>query len=97
VILIDQNSALVLKKQFGVLSQTNPRNKKRGKAPGSQMRACGPGIAFSRGNEVIQGVVDLRKQIRVQPNVRAYTADGIEIESVLLTLFTLGQQPMCSM
>jgi hypothetical protein len=91
VILIDPNSALVLKKQFGVLSQTNPRNKKRGKAPGSQMRACGPGIAFSRGNEVIQGVVDLRKQIRVQPNVRAYTADGIEIESVLLALFTLGQ------
>jgi hypothetical protein len=39
-------------------------------------RVCGPGIVFTRPGERIRGVVDLRKQFRIQPNVTCYTAKG---------------------
>ena len=54
-------------------------------------RVCQPGIVFTRPRERIRGVVDLRKQFRLQPKVRCYTRDGIELYANIFTVFTIGQ------
>jgi len=64
--------------------------------PGDQpspIRALGPGIAFLRSGERIRGSVDLRKQFRMIKGVRGFTSDGIELETNVSAIFTLGQPP----
>jgi hypothetical protein len=56
-------------------------------------RICGAGITFTRPRERIRGAVDLRKQFRIQPQVRCYTREGIELSSNILAGFTIGQEP----
>jgi hypothetical protein len=56
-------------------------------------RVCGPGIVYTRQRERIRGVVDLRKQFRLQPKVRCYTREGIELYANILSIFTIGQEP----
>jgi hypothetical protein len=56
-------------------------------------RVCGPGIVFSRPRERIGGVVDLRKQFRLQANVPCYTRDRIELTTNVFAGFTIGQKP----
>jgi hypothetical protein len=56
-------------------------------------RVCGPGIIFTRPRERIGGVVDLRKQFRLQANVPCYTRDGIELTTNVFAGFTIGQKP----
>jgi hypothetical protein len=56
-------------------------------------RARGCGVVFTRPRERIRGVVDLRKQFRMQPEVRAYTREGIELSTRVYTLFTIGEKP----
>jgi len=56
-------------------------------------RARGCGVVFTRPHERIRGVVDLRKQFRMQPGVRAYTREGIEVSTNVLALFTIGERP----
>ena len=53
----------------------------------------GPGIVFFRARERIHGAVDLRPQFRIRPGVRANTREGIEVETPVWVLFTLGQPP----
>ena len=53
--------------------------------------AAGPGIVFTRRGDKIRGAVDLRKQFRMQPDVTAYTRDGIEVSSRVFSIFTIGQ------
>jgi len=56
-------------------------------------RARGAGIVFTRRRERIRGVIDLRRQFRLRPNVPAYTRDGIELKAAVWILFTIGQEP----
>ncbi len=58
------------------------------------MRAAGPGVVFTRmGERIRDNAVDLRRQIRLRPGVRAHTRDGIEVQCVVLALFTIGEDP----
>ncbi|MDW8327397.1 MAG: SPFH domain-containing protein [Anaerolineales bacterium] len=54
-------------------------------------RACGPGVVFTREGEYIaeNGTLDLRQQERIEPGVRAFTRDGIEVEADLRVVFVL--------
>ncbi len=56
-------------------------------------RAHGAGIVFTRPNERIRGVVDLRRQFRILPKVPAYTKEGIELKANILSIFTVGDDP----
>ncbi len=90
-------------------------------APRHPVRVCGPGITFIRYDERIQGVgdllqehgpveelsgvVDLRRQFKLNPklsqtgsepassNVSAYTRDGIELTTKVWALFSIGYEP----
>jgi hypothetical protein len=53
----------------------------------------GAGFVFRRTGEKLQGTVDLRKQVRRLQNVRAYTFDGVEVETTISVVFTLGRPP----
>jgi hypothetical protein len=50
-------------------------------------------VVFLRAYERVRGVADLRPQIRLRFKVATHTRDGIEVESLVFTLFTLGQLP----
>jgi hypothetical protein len=54
-------------------------------------RACGPGVIFTEEGEYIaeNGTLDLRQQERIEPGVKAFTRDGIEIEADLRVVFVL--------
>jgi hypothetical protein len=54
-------------------------------------RTVGPGIVFTGRGEKIRAAVDLRKQFRLQPNITAYTRDGIEVAANVFSIFTIGQ------
>jgi hypothetical protein len=57
------------------------------------VRIAGPGITFTESGEMIRGVIDLRPQIRTRKSVNAYTREGIEIQTSITTMFTIGQTP----
>lgn len=54
-------------------------------------RACGPGVVFTETGEYIaeNGTLDLRQQERIEPGVKAFTRDGIEVEVDLRVVFVL--------
>ena len=101
VIVVDFNSAVVLEERFHSISNIRPRTQ-----PGSRLlrlvglndpfvspRAHGAGIVFTRPRERIRGVVDLRKQNRSKLNVKGYTRDGIELTTVIWSLFSVAHDP----
>jgi hypothetical protein len=57
------------------------------------VRAKGPGVVFTDSGEKIIGWADLRKQIRFHEKVKATTRDGIEVETKITVMFTLGEPP----
>ena len=61
------------------------------------MRVLRPGIGFLRPGEMIRGSVDLRKQVRIQKEVHGFTSDGIELQTNVHVVFTLGQAPQVLM
>ena len=66
-----------------------------GGAPGGvepPVRVAGPGIVFTESGERIQGVADLRRQLKITNNVSLSTRDGFEIRAPVWVLFTLGEQ-----
>lgn len=97
VALVDLNSAIAIEEypaggMLASLSQT--RLLKKRKETGEtlyQARAEGPGVVFLRAFERVRGVADLRPQIRLRFQVGTQTRDGIEVESMVFTLFTLGE------
>ena len=112
VVLVDLNSAIVIKRQKDNRMQPfdNSRNEPAGwkvplpafleKMDSSQpstdtpvSRAEGPGLVFTEYGETIYGEIDLRKQIRVEPGVQAYTRDGIKVRANVIAVFTLGEAP----
>ncbi|MCE1253697.1 MAG: hypothetical protein LWX83_09135 [Anaerolineae bacterium] len=99
VIVIDFNSAVVLEEQVPPPSILAPFYQALELLlrlfwlypPRQSPRACQAGISFTRKRERIRGVVDLRKQSRARLGVCGYTRDGIEMKSLVFTVFTLGQ------
>jgi hypothetical protein len=101
VVVVDFNSAVVLETQISALGLSRRYSgllqafslllglSEKPESP----RVRGAGIVFTLPRERIRGVVDLRKQFRLQPGVRCYTRDGIEITANVHCTFTLGQDP----
>ncbi len=101
VIVVDFNSAVVLEERGvppGLSSLANSTGLNLlsllslSDSPESP-RVCGPGIVFTRPGERIRGVVDLRRQFRIQPKVQCYTREGIELSANVFAIFTIGQDP----
>jgi hypothetical protein len=96
VVLVDQNSAVVIEKQ-------RDRHRDKKTIPEQQSaasnwflpmaRICGPGLVFLHRGEKLRGVVSLRKQFRMLQNTLGQTSDGIEVRTIVFTIFTLGQPP----
>ncbi len=67
----------------------------------ADQRVAGPGLIFTgelsahgkQYNESVQGVADLRPQIRRIDDIHGYTLDGIELVASVYAIFTLGQSP----
>ena len=57
------------------------------------IRVLGPGIGFLQPGERIRASVDLRKQVRTIKGVHSFTSDGIELETDVNVVFSLGQPP----
>ncbi len=57
------------------------------------MRSVDWGVKFTHVGERVRGIADLRRQIRLKPGVKVHTRDGIEVNSVVFALFTLGEPP----
>jgi hypothetical protein len=91
--LVDLASAIVLESRSlpAIISLPDETDSPEGHR--SPVRALGPGIGFLRPGERIRGSVDLRKQFRSIKNVRGFTSDGIELETNVNVIFTLGQAP----
>jgi len=101
VIVIDFNSAVVLEERIptGGFKRTiiklfeSLMTALNLYEPFNSPRAHGAGIAFLRINERIRGVVDLRKQNRSRADIKAYTRDGIEISTLIWSIFSVAQEP----
>lgn len=97
VALVDLNSAIVIERQpFSPLGMkpgySNKRNIKTEIKSNLGVRAAGPGLVFTDNREKIIGQVDLRKQIRILPDVQAYTREGIKVTTVIIAVFTVGEK-----
>jgi hypothetical protein len=67
--------------------------KKKNKSSQVEIKAFGPGLVFTEWGQKIHGAVDLRKQVRVARGIDAYTRDGIRVESNVVTVFSLSEEP----
>jgi hypothetical protein len=106
VAFVDLTSAIVLERQpyvsavGGSVSPSERRRRARAQ-PGNlaqsvqletaMIRTAGPGIVFTEAGEKIRGVVSLRRQLRLQTEVRSITLDGFEVTAPIITIFTLGE------
>lgn len=91
VFMVDSSSAVILEKR-GV------RGSRAERLP--LVRIASSNVVYS-GNrtflttpafdEILRGVADLRPQVRLAPRVFGHTRDGIEVETVIFTIFTLGE------
>jgi hypothetical protein len=90
---VDLASAIVLESRShpALINLSMPATSPDGHRP--PIRALGPGIGFLLPGERIRGSVDLRKQFRLMKKVRGFTSDGIELETNINVIFTLGQAP----
>jgi hypothetical protein len=101
VVVVDFNSAVVLEERdvapglsrLATISELSMLNILGLSDPPVSPRAHGAGIVFTRPNERIRGVVDLRRQFRIQPKVPSYTKEGIELKANILSIFTVGDDP----
>jgi hypothetical protein len=101
VVVIDFNSAVVLEERdappglsrMAALSELSLLNILGLSDPPISPRAHGSGIVFTRPNERVRGVVDLRPQFRFQPKVTSYTREGIELTASMIANFSIGDDP----
>lgn len=96
VVLVDLNSAIVVERQrdrhaykMAEMDESSPL----GGQLLSMARVCGPGLVFLHHGEKLRGVVSLRKQFRMLQNTLGQTRDGIEVRTIVFTIFMLGQPP----
>ena len=93
IAIVDLNSAVVLEKQwvpFALDVGSAAQKAQVNRHPG---RVRGPGVTFIGLTERLRGAVSLRKQFRINLNVRAYTSDGIEVNAHVFAIFSLGLAP----
>lgn len=106
VAFVDPCSAIVLEKQWkprlqepsrGPLSflfkSSKNHQTEQISIPPPLVRAAGPGIVFTNFGERIIGTADLRKQFRINQDIQAYTADGLEMKANVFVIFSLGMPP----
>jgi hypothetical protein len=101
VVVVDFNSAVVLEERdvppgltrMATISELGFLNIIGLSDPPISPRARGAGIVFTRPNERIRGVVDLRPQFRFQPKVTSYTREGIELTANMIANFSIGDDP----
>ncbi|RPI29930.1 MAG: hypothetical protein EHM70_15170, partial [Chloroflexota bacterium] len=105
VAFVDASSAIVLEKQLmpvGLQPLERPRISEtdvaftpvgESKANSPLVRVKGPGLVFINMNERIRGVVDLRRQFRINLDVKGQTCDGIEVKTNVWVNFSLSQPP----
>lgn len=89
--LVDLASAVVVESRSRPTLLNLPDRPDQKGAPPSPIRVLGPGIGFLHPGERIRGAVDLRKQFRLIKAVRGFTSDGIELQTNVNVIFTLGQ------
>ena len=92
IAVIDLNSALVLEKRISVTNNEINGSKAKQQIT-SNIRVCGPGLNFIHSGETVKGVADIRPQIRINPNVTVKTRDGIELNTNISIIFSIGQIP----
>lgn len=98
VVVVDFNSAVVLERVVGPPGFMRPLLdllERIGHLLGFTRHAApvvyGPGLIFTMPSQRIRGTVDLRVQARGSGPVSAYTRDGIELNSQVYTVFSVGQ------
>jgi hypothetical protein len=93
IALIDLNSSLVVEKRIPSKRQYLSGKKSKDNSPELIIRVFGPGVNFLEQGEMIQGIADLRPQIRSNPDIVVKTRDGIELKTTVTVLFTIGEEP----
>jgi hypothetical protein len=108
VAFVDLTSAVVLERQpiassssGGVTAWERHRRSRLGRGTAhtpatvrsNMVRAEGPGVVFTEAGERIRGMVSLRRQFAIRPNVHSITKDGFEVFAHMITIFTLGDPP----
>jgi len=62
-----------------------------------ELRVVGPGAQFTqldlKFSERVRHTADLRRQIRIRPEVHGFTRDGIEVKTSVSTIFSIGEKP----
>ncbi len=91
-IKVDLESAVVIESQQLNGRYKNPVQGKSG-LPEDYLKTkvLGPGFHTKKRAELLRDVVPLRSQLRIQPNVRGQTSDGIELSTNVEVKFTLSQ------
>lgn len=101
VVLVDMNSAIILEKtsrQPGIHRNQKSAHQEHSQAPNDhfrkpKVRVEGPGIVFTEENERIHNTADTRSQIRLLKDVIARTRNGIELQTNLTIIFSIGMPP----
>lgn len=77
-------------------------NRKKADKPVPHYRVLGPGLHFTQAedfpklpkwDEKLHAVADLRPQVRGRSDVQGYTREGIELNTSISVIFTIGQNP----
>jgi hypothetical protein len=92
-IIVDLDSAIVLEPRSFPRKSTRAPGVPGAMPPASRQAdgpVRGPGLTFLRRNQKLRGVVSLRRQVRVNPEVLGYTSDGIEVKTNVVAVFSLG-------
>lgn len=99
VLIVDLTSAAVVERELAAKRWLQSLGSKPAGLSGQltgrngTARVVGPGLVFLQRGERLRQAVSLRKQSRSLAGVRAYTSDGIEVETSVSVQFTLGQPP----
>lgn len=98
-LLVDASSAVVLQRPQGRASVGRDVKKETQRGEGDNtvgqpiFRIGLPGWNFMDKGEELREIVHLRKQVRRSPVIQALTSDGVNVETQVTTIFTLGQPP----
>jgi hypothetical protein len=52
-----------------------------------------PGVIFTEWGQKLTHVIDLRKQIRTELDVKSFTRDGVELNNIVFAVFSLSDSP----
>jgi hypothetical protein len=52
-----------------------------------------PGVIFTEWGQKLTHIIDLRKQIRTELNVKSFTRDGVELNNIVFAVFSISDAP----